>query len=70
VDAAISAFAALGLKVMITELDVDVLPMAFKSSGADISLSADLQPKLNPSAKGLPRSMPLFMRHGRSESRR
>lgn len=57
VDAAISAFAALGLKVMITELDVDVLPMAFKSSGADVSLSADLQPKLNPYAKGLPRSM-------------
>jgi endo-1,4-beta-xylanase len=57
VNAAISAFAKLGLKVMITELDVDVLPLAFKSSGADVSISAELQPKFNPYAKGLPRSM-------------
>ena len=57
VDAAISAFAKLGLKVMITELDVDVLPLAFEYMGADDSLSAELQPKLNPYAKGLPRSV-------------
>jgi len=57
VDVAISAFAKLGLKVMVTELDVDVLPLAFKSSGADVSRSAELQPKLNPYAKSLPRSM-------------
>ena len=57
VDAAISAFAKLGLKVMITELDVDVLPLAFEYMGADVSLSAELQPKLNPYAKGLPRSV-------------
>jgi endo-1,4-beta-xylanase len=57
VDVAISAFAKLGLKVMITELDVDVLPLAFEYMGADVSLSAGLQPKLNPYAKGLPRSV-------------
>jgi endo-1,4-beta-xylanase len=57
VDVAISAFAKLGLKVMVTELDVDVLHLAFKSSGADVAFSAELQPKLNPYAKGLPRSM-------------
>jgi endo-1,4-beta-xylanase len=57
VDAAISAFGKLGLKVMVTELDVDVLPLAFQYVGADVALSAELQPKLNPYAKGLPRSV-------------
>ena len=57
VDAAITAFGELGLKVMVTELDVDVLPLAFQYAGADVSLSAELQPKLNPYTKGLPRSM-------------
>ena len=57
VDAAITAFGELGLKVMVTELDVDVLPLAFEYAGADVSLSAELQPKLNPYTKGLPRSM-------------
>ena len=54
VDAVITAFGRLGLKVMITELDVDVLPLAFQYMGADVTLSAELQPKLNPYAKGLP----------------
>jgi endo-1,4-beta-xylanase len=57
VDAAISAFGKLGLKVMVTELDVDVLPLAFQYVGADVALSGELQPKLNPYAKGLPRSV-------------
>lgn len=57
VDAAITAFAKLGLRVMFTELDVDVLPLAFNYMGADITLSADLQPKLNPYPKGLPDSL-------------
>ena len=57
VDAAITAFGELGLKVMVTELDVDVLPLAFEYAGADVSLSAELQPKLNPYTKGLTRSM-------------
>lgn len=35
-DKAIGAFAELGLKVMVTELDVDVLPR--KASGADVTL--------------------------------
>jgi endo-1,4-beta-xylanase len=42
---------------MITELDVDVLPLALEYMGADVSLSAELQPKLNPYAKSLPRSV-------------
>ena len=54
VNAAITAFGKLGLEVMITELDVAVLPLAFQYMGADVTLSAELQPKLNPYAKGLP----------------
>jgi len=53
-DATISAFAKLGVKVMITELDVDVLPPAMQYRGADISRRAELLPKLNPYANGLP----------------
>ncbi len=54
VDAAITTFSKLGLKVMITELDVDVLPLAIQYMGADVTLSAELQPKLNPYPKALP----------------
>ena len=57
VEAAISAFGKLGLKVMFTELDVDVLPLAFQYMGADVTLSAELQPKLNPYPKELPDSV-------------
>jgi beta-glucosidase len=53
-DATIAAFARLGLKVNITELDVDVLPPATKETGADIRLNVELQAKLNPYAKGFP----------------
>jgi endo-1,4-beta-xylanase len=52
-DAAIAAFAKLGVKVMITELDVDVLPPATQYRGADISANVELQPKLNPYTSGL-----------------
>ena len=57
VDAAIFSFGKLGLKVMITELDVDVLPLAFQYMGADVTLSGELQPKLNPYPQGLPDSV-------------
>jgi endo-1,4-beta-xylanase len=57
VDAAIAAFAKLGVKVMITELDIDVLPPAMQYRGADVSLDVKLQPKLNPYANGLPDSV-------------
>jgi endo-1,4-beta-xylanase len=54
VDATISAFAALRIKVNITELDIDVLPPAFENRGADITLNAQLQARLNPYTAGLP----------------
>jgi endo-1,4-beta-xylanase len=56
-DAAIAAFAKLGVKVMMTELDVDVLPPAWQYHGADISANVELRPKLNPYTNGLPDSV-------------
>jgi endo-1,4-beta-xylanase len=54
VDETISAFAALGIKVMITELDVDVLPSATHSQRADVSMNFALQARLNPYPDDLP----------------
>ncbi len=56
-DAAITAIAKLGVKVMITELDIDVLPPAMQYRGADVSLNVKLQPQLNPYPNGLPDSV-------------
>ncbi len=54
VDLAIRDFAALGLKVMITELDVDMLPSRGETGVADISRLEDYDPALNPFTKALP----------------
>ncbi|HKS43363.1 MAG TPA: endo-1,4-beta-xylanase [Blastocatellia bacterium] len=56
-DATIAAFGKLGVKVMITELDIDVLPAASEHRGADITLNVELQAKLNPYANELPDSV-------------
>ena len=56
-DATIAAFASLGVKINITELDIDVLPRATRQSGADVSLNVQAQAKLNPYADGLPEQM-------------
>jgi endo-1,4-beta-xylanase len=48
------AFADLGVKVMITELDLTVLPSFNNFTGADVSASFDFQKELNPYADGLP----------------
>jgi endo-1,4-beta-xylanase len=57
VDSSIRAFAALGVHVNITELDIDLLPPATRNTGADVSLRAGPAPSLNPYAAGLPDSM-------------
>jgi endo-1,4-beta-xylanase len=57
VDECIQAFAKLGVKVVITELDLDVLPPATRSQAAEISLNFELQAKLNPYTNGLPDSV-------------
>ena len=56
-DATIAAFAALGIKVNITELDIDVLPRATRQPTADVSLNAAPKAELNPYADGLPESV-------------
>jgi endo-1,4-beta-xylanase len=56
-DSAITAIAALGVKVMITELDVDVLPSATAGPTADVSLSAGPDARLDPYKAGLPDSV-------------
>jgi len=52
IEESILAYAALGLKVMITELDIEVLQRNF--SGADVNQKMDNNPTLNPYTKGIP----------------
>lgn len=54
VDDSLTAFGKLGVKVMVTELDVDVLPSRNGNHGADVSLRFTADPKLNPYTNGLP----------------
>ena len=56
-DSTIAAIAAVGVKVNITELDIDVLPAASRSQGAEVTLSADPAAGLNPYVVGLPDSV-------------
>jgi len=56
-DATIAAFEPLGVKVNITELDIDVLPRATNQNGADVATRAAAQANSNPYAEGLPDSM-------------
>ena len=54
-DETIAEFGKLGLKVMITELDVNVLPGRPKNAGnADVNLREAADPALNPYTNGLP----------------
>lgn len=53
-DKTIKQFAALGVKVSITELDVDLLPQAPNSQSAEVSKNYKYQAKMNPYANGLP----------------
>lgn len=55
-DQTVKELATAGVKVAITELDVDVLP-AIQTGSADISLHAAADPKLNPWPNGLPADM-------------
>ncbi len=54
IDQAITAFADAGAEVLVTELDVDVLPSATQDQRADLSLSAELTERLNPYTECLP----------------
>ncbi len=57
VDSTIRALRATGVKVNITELDVDVLPPATQNRGADVGTRGRMSPAANPYAAGLPDSV-------------
>lgn len=56
-EKAIQTYAALGVKVMVTEMDISVLPMPVRNLGADIATNVAYQESLNPYTKGLPDSV-------------
>jgi endo-1,4-beta-xylanase len=53
----IDAFGKLGVKVAITELDIDVLPRATRQQTADVSIRVAQNAALNPWPNGLPDSI-------------
>jgi endo-1,4-beta-xylanase len=57
IEASIEAFAALGVKVMVTELDIDLLPNPTGRQGADIVNTVEAREGFNPYAEGLPDSV-------------
>jgi endo-1,4-beta-xylanase len=57
IDSSIVVFSNLGLKVMITELDVNVLPRPENLSGAEVSSKFEMKKELNPYPLDLPDSM-------------
>jgi len=56
-EKSILAFAALDVPVMITEMDITVLPFPGDNAGADVSLRLESDPAWNPYAGGLPDSV-------------
>lgn len=56
IEESIIEFAALGIKVMFTELDLGVLPNPWDSDAADVNLKAEYSAKMNPYSAGLPDS--------------
>jgi len=53
-DAAISALSAIGVKVNITELDIDVLPRVRRGNTAEVTAHAESSAGTNPYTSGLP----------------
>lgn len=57
VDATLTEFSKLGVKIMVTELDVDVLPSRSFDRSADVSRREAASAALNPYPDGLPAQM-------------
>lgn len=57
IEQAIEAYAAAGYKVMMTELDVTVLPNPWDLEGAEVSQNFENSPFMNPFPESLPDSM-------------
>lgn len=53
-EKSILAFSSLGVKVMMTELDLSILPSPWTNAGANVSDKAEYQEKMNPYKKGIP----------------
>jgi endo-1,4-beta-xylanase len=53
-EAAIVAYANEGMKIMVTELDMSILPQPDRNVGADIATSFEYKQKLNPYTEGVP----------------
>jgi endo-1,4-beta-xylanase len=53
-EKSIVAFGQTGVKVMITELDMSILPQPKPNESADIALNFDYQKEMNPYADGVP----------------
>jgi endo-1,4-beta-xylanase len=53
-EKSILAFSSLGVTVMVTELDLSVLPSPRRDMGADIATNVEYQQRLNPYTEGLP----------------
>ena len=56
-EKSIRAYSALGLTVMITEMDIIVLPFPSSDVTAEVSLSYEYQQEMNPYTDGLPDSV-------------
>ena len=57
IDSSVRMLGATGVKVHITELDVDMLPPATRNTTADVSVRAGPAPELDPYKAGLPDSL-------------
>lgn len=57
IDKTISAFAKLGVKVNITELDINMLPSATRSQAAEVAMHYAMRGDLNPYTNGLPNAV-------------
>src|SRR5690606_1546072 len=56
-EESIIAFSEAGMKVMITEMDITVLPSPGPNVGAEISLNYEYQHEINPYTEGMPDSV-------------
>lgn len=57
IEKSIQEYAALGIKVMFTELDLGVLPNPWDGDAADVNRKAEYSAKMNPYAGGIPDSI-------------
>lgn len=64
IEQSIQEFAALGIEVMFTELDLGVLANPWDGNTADVNKKAEYNAKMNPYAAGLPDSMQVKLTKG------